>query len=282
MGGKTDYDKLREKFLARQRAQIDDQSWFKPETGRYRVRILPPTENHDLWYLDYGVHYGLTNVEGDFETVTCPRLTQKQPCPICNFTKGLWRKNTDADQALARKFGAKKRYVSNVIVLSSSASEVKMWAYGPQVLNQLEEHCISQDGSVIPIDDPQKGTNMKVTVTQQSTPDGVFPNYIVSPESVQSVLPDMSVLGKRHDIVGIIHGRVRPLDELRSLLENSGGEPNPPISKPEMASQETQSAGPEEVIEETEDAPPEKSPARTSTEELVKRAREVLRQKSAK
>lgn len=294
--GKTDYGKLREKYLARQASSVDDTKWFKPEAGRYRIRILPPPENHNLWYLDYGVHYGFSNSEGNFEAITCPKLTLKKPCPICEFTKELWKKNTEADIAIARKFGGKKRYISNVVIMNTSISEVRMWAYGPQVLTQLEEHCVTSKGDVVPIDDPQNGMNMKLIVTQKNTPEGNFPNYQVTPEYPPMPLEDKSVLGKLHDIVTIIQSRVKSRDEIRAILEvgtvgAESEEPAPPAHTAKTAAEEepaksasaaasaTGSDDEEEIIEETPHASaPEsgKAPARPSQEELVRRAREAL------
>lgn len=294
--GKTDYTKLREKYLSRQASSVDDTKWFKPEVGRYRIRILPPPENHNLWYLDYGVHYGFSNAEGNFETITCPKLTLKKPCPICEFTKGLWKKNTEADIVIARKFGAKKRFISNVVIMNNSMTEVRMWAYGPMVLGQLEEHCVTAKGDVVPIDDPQNGVNMKLIVTQKNTPEGNFPNYQVAPEYPPMPLEDKSVLGKLHDIVTIIQSRVKSHDEIRAILEvgTIGGESDEPAApahtaktavEEEPAKQSvsadkvTGSDDDEEIIEETSHASaPEsgKAPARPSQEELVRRAREAL------
>src|SRR3990172_3711326 len=302
--GKTDYGKLREKYLARQQQGVDDTKWFKPEQGRYRFRILPPPENYNLWYLDYGVHYGFSNSEGNFEALTCPRLTKGERCPICEFTKGLWKKNAEADIAIARKFGVKKRFVSNIVIVSNGPLDVRMWAYGPQVLQQLEEHCVTSSGDVVPIDDPVKGVNMKLVVTQKNTPERNFPNYLVTPELPAMAIPDKGALDKLHDIVTTIHSRVKSFDELRSILEagvvgENDSEPPAPTATPKSSEEEEgahsapakpakaapQTApvddGDEEIVQETShgtsaEGNEGKTAPRPTQEELARRARDVL------
>jgi hypothetical protein len=291
--GRTDYDKLKQRFLQRQRQASSDGQWFKPEAGRYRVRVLPPPPNHNMWYMEYGVHYGLTNEAGDFETITCPRLTIKKPCPICEFTRGLWRTGIETDQQIARKFGVKKRFVSNVLVLTQSQSDVRMWAYGPTVHGQLEEHCITPDGAIIPIDDPDNGINMKVAVTIKTTGDGTFPNYIVSPEPQAVPLPDPTALSRLHDFVTIITGNLKSYDEIRSVLNSgegtSGGSSD--VSSTETVDRTPEPEAPttqvttEETVEETVNATTgqgqgqAQGQARPTQEELVRRAKAAMQKR---
>jgi hypothetical protein len=255
--GKTNYDKIKNRFQQRQKAQGDiDDRWWKPTEGRHRFRILPPPDSFDAWYMEYGVHYGLTTAEGNFETITCPRLTVKKPCPICEFTRGLWRTGFDKDKDLARKIGGKERAVSNVLVYPPSTqqkAEVKLWGYGTRggtsVMEQLEEHCMGQDGTVVPIDDPIRGMNMKLNVTMKATEKGTFPNYMVTPELPPGPLADKNVLTNLHDFVKIIHEKVKSYDEIRTILLGT----NPEADGGHVATTSTTPA--EETVEPSEQAP---------------------------
>ncbi len=286
--GKTNYDKFKSKFMERQRSEGDDRFW-KPECpGRHRVRILPPPDSYDMWYMEYGVHYGITREDGEFETVTCPRITMKQRCYICELAKPMWKD----DEPTARKLWVKRRYVTNVLVLSKSESEVKLWAFGPMIMKQLESHCVTEDGSVIPIDDASKGINFKLIATQTQTPDGVMPQYMISPEATPCAIKDMSALKRTHDFVELIQGRVKSYDEIRALMMGADSRPAQEpahAAKKEQAAEETEivesdadagGSGDQEVIEkETPDAATEAP--RTSNEDLVRKAREALQKRAA-
>ncbi len=222
MVGKTDYKKLRAEFKERQRKAEANEGWFKPNEGKHGVRILPPPSGQvtmPYFRTAYGSHYGLI-LEDSFTTVVCPRLTLKQPCPICEFTRTLWRNKSTDSQDLARQLGVKARFASNIILLNEPR-EVKKWSFPSTVNEQIEELCVGSD-SEVPIDDPEHGYNLTIKVENRTTPVGVFPQYIVSPELKSSPLPDRSVLEKTVNLADVVAGMVKTYDEIRSMLLGAG------------------------------------------------------------
>lgn len=253
---KTNYEKLRERYLARQQQLADqDRRWWKPEVGqKYRIRILPPPEGHDLWFLEYGVHYVR---DAEIGPITCAKLTLSKRCFACDTTNALWRGDQNA-KALARSLTARRRYVSNILVLSGqNPNEVRLWAYGSTVWDQLSELCVGSEGAV-PIDDPKTGYCLTLTVKSRRTEMGVFPQYVVTPDLKPSALPNPGVLQELHNFVQIITERVKPFEEIRALL---GGHSDPPPPATAEA-EEAEPPSSEEIVEdEVEEPPPTTVPA---------------------
>lgn len=266
MAGQTNYQKLHKRFVEKQsrQAEMDDNRWWKPpipQVGNpaetHRIRILPPPDGFDSWYFEFGVHYGVKNEAGQFLTITCPLKTVQKPCPICEFTKGLWKENTEEGKTLARKIGVKTRYASNVIVLSNPA-EVKLWSYGPKVWTPLNELCIGDNGEFNPIDSPEKGFNIKLVIATQNTPEGNFPNYTVMPIMPACPIPDKSALMKIHAMHELIVSRVKSYDEIRSLLYGSEAADAAPAPSPATTDEvaETPVTDADDTVTETVTPPP--------------------------
>lgn len=306
MPGKTDYAKLHKRFVDQQRrqAEMDDDRWLKlqtPQVGSaavtYRMRFMPPPDGFDSWYMEYGVHYQIKNEAGQFTTITCPLKTQKKPCPICEFTKGLWKSGAEDDKTLARKIGAKTRYVSNVVNLAHP-SEVKLWSYGTKVWTPLNELCVGDSGEFVPIDDPQKGFNIKIVVKTESTPEGNFPNYTVLPEMKPCAVPDKTVLDKIHPMHEIITQRIKSYDEIRSLLfgaddtaaaspassQGSAAAPAEESSEPAVADSEettTEETTEKETTHAAASEEAQQQAKRPTPDELVRRAKAQLAKRAA-
>ncbi len=278
MSGRTDYSKIRERFLKRQKALEEMDGWWKPEVGRHRVRILPPAGNHDSWYVEYGVHYNIGE-EGNQQSITCPKITMNKPCPICEFVRGLWR-GGDADKALARKINGKRRYCSNVILLSKSEDEVRTWAYGPQVWDQLAELCVGDEGGVVPIDDPKEGFNLTIVVSTKSTPDGNFPQYMVKPEMKATPVANQGLLKKMADIKAGIQSKVKTYDEIRAILLGTNEEADTPVVDDTTEVVEPVDTPPETTEEVVETEENTSGTKKSSAEDLVARARAALSKRS--
>ena len=302
MAGRTNLDKLRERFLARQTQKDNaDLRWWKPEIGKkYKLRILPPPDGGELWFKEYGVHYKVYP-DADNPTETCPRLTKGSACPICEFVRGLWRTGTDEDKSLARDIGAKKRYVSNVVIIGSDDVKTpRLWAYGPMIWDQIMAFVNTDDG-IIPLDDPATGHNIILTVTEKKTGTQTFPNYVVSPEIKQTAVPDQGCLAKIHDFEDIIDSKLRPYEAIRAQLEGKA-EPSQteeaPVDTPtetdtpSIGTPETPAEG-EQTIDDTPKGATDgsaqkdeaKKPEAASTgggQNLVNKARAALAKRKAK
>ena len=310
MAGKTDYSKIHKRYQEQKRrqAEMDDERWWKPDAPQpggpsvtHKIRILPPPDGHDLWYVEYGMHYRLKGDGDQSVSVTCPYRTLQKPCPVCEFVKGLWKAGTESDIALAREIGAKTRFCSNVLVLSKNPSEVKVWAYGKKFIwDPLNELCAAdENGNFLPFDDPVKGLNFKLVVSVERTSEGNFPNYLIQQVGAPTPIQDKSVLEKLHPIHELIRARVKSYDELRSIL--LGGETQASsgdIAPQTKAEEEPAAPAPAEdsdnvvVNEEKTNAqtvesgakaqPAVQSAARPSTDELIRKARAAMEGRKAK
>ena len=170
-------------------------------------------------------------------------MTKGSACPICEFVRGLWRTGTDEDKSLARDIGAKKRYVSNVIVLGGDDLKTpRLWAYGPMIWDQIMAFVNTDDG-IIPLDDPATGHSIILTVTEKKTGTQTFPNYVVSPEIKQTPVPDQGCLAKIHDFEDIIDSKLRPYDAIRAQLEGKA-EPSQTDEAPVDTPTETETGPP--------------------------------------
>jgi hypothetical protein len=311
MAGKSDYAKMKARFaeVKNRKAGIDDDKWWKAEAPQnssgqpitHRIRILPPPDGFNFWYLEYGVHYRLKGEDGNNVSATCPLKTLKQRCPVCEFTKGLWKSGSEADQNLARDIGSKTRYCSNIAVLGKGqeifkASEAKLWSYGPKVWTPLNELCVGESGEIVPIDDPDHGYNIKIVVGTKSSGTESYPEYTVMPELKPCPVPDKGILNKLHPMHELIKSAVKGYDELRSILMGAGGGGEQPAA-PAPSQEEAIADAPvpdatttvieeneEEIIVQTEKSHGKtegQQVARPSQDELIKRARAALQKRTA-
>jgi len=265
--GKSNYGKIKERYVAHQQSAAEQQGYWKPVPGRHKLRLLPPPVGRDAWFVDYAVHYGIVNQEtGEEMAITCPKFTVKKACPICEFCNQLFRGKDPADEKMAKKLYRKMRYVSNVVVLSQDPKEAKSWSYGPQIWTQINELSVGDEsGGVLPVDDPQAGYNLVMTVTTKQTPEGNFPQYMVkldgAPPKPMS-LPDMSVLDKIKDHAVTIHQSVKSYEEIKSILlgsDDSTGSTAKTTAPKAAAKTVTEVPGTNEVIE-SDEPPAEEEP----------------------
>lgn len=295
MAGRTDLNKLRQRYMARQKQVAEqDQRYWKPEIGnKYGVRLCPPPDGCDLWFKEFGVHYSVYE-DQENPTETCPRLTKGTACPVCEFVRGLWRSGSDEEKELARKIGAKKRYISNVLVVSGPNSDPKtprLWSYGPMIWDQIMAFVNTDDG-VVPIDDPATGHNLTLTVTEKRTGKQTFPNYLVSPIIHPSAIPDQSSLSKLNDYEEVIDSKLRPYEVIKAALMGKA-EPSTtneqPVEEP-PTEQPTGDPATDRIIDdtsqETSNAPapaqnPEAAKPATGTD-LVAKARAALAARAQK
>lgn len=133
--------------------------WFKPNTGKNLLRILPPAAEGHKFYKRQGVH-SIGSGMGKENKIVCPKLTFKKPCAVCSkYKKVLESKGEEA----AEVYKPKKRYLLNVLDLKAGNGEVYVWEAGPQLFRPLYEFIKEmQDDSML---DYEEGYNYKFTRT---------------------------------------------------------------------------------------------------------------------
>jgi len=248
---KTDYEKMRERFLRRQNMGEGGDKRFlslkKPEAGkgyRYRIRILPPAKGYDSWDFEFGQHYNVLEGGG---ALMCPKKTKGEPCPICEFVKPLWD-GDESDKNMARGMNAKTRYLANVIDMRDP-STVKLWEFGPQVWDQITAIIFGAEDGIVPIDDPEKGHTLQVVIKTEKSGEKVYPKYIVTPEIKPSALPDMSVLDALHDPEAVKLPDLKSYKELEAILKGPDESGETVEAEPEQADEAAGDDGGEEIVD---------------------------------
>jgi len=258
--GATNLDKIRQRFLQRQKEQEGEKGWWTPDKdGSYKIRILPPVAGSEMWFKEYGVHYMPETETRERTAITCPKLTMNQPCPICGYVSGLWRTRKDEDIAIAKQIGVKKRACCNVVVAGKD-NEVMVYPFGVQVLDQLLQQQVGDDESG-PCDftDPKVGFNITINLTTEMTASGNFPKYTVIVSRESRPLKDMTVLDKLNDLNRLIDGKVQSALEIKKAVFGvTDGDCVTSPANPPVDTSETE----EEIVEEddTSTAPASASP----------------------
>lgn len=111
----------------------DGAQMFKPKAGVMLIDILPfvagkgnpeAEEGCLHWERTYESHRGI-GANGD--THVCPRVTLKEPCPVCEFRARKMREGDDTNEDLIRDLSPKKRQLFNVINLKDPDRGVQIW-----------------------------------------------------------------------------------------------------------------------------------------------------------
>jgi len=111
----------------------DGVTLFKPKTGTMLIDILPyvagegnpwaePGNLH--WERTYYVHRG---IGANSDSVLCPRMTSKEPCPICEHRMKLMKEGDEENEELIKDLAPKQRQLFNVINLKDPDKGVQLW-----------------------------------------------------------------------------------------------------------------------------------------------------------
>lgn len=126
-----------ETVLANYEKEQAQKDIFRPRSpGEFRVRILPPRER-GLYYVAFGMHFGLQYVSskfGDARAVACLQKTLGQDCPMCEL-HGKWRyeaygpggRVNPHKEQLAKEIRANDRFVLNMVDLDNPQAGVQTW-----------------------------------------------------------------------------------------------------------------------------------------------------------
>jgi len=161
-----------------------------------------------------------SNQKGDGKGILCPNQfsTQKEkPCKLCEICKEiLINRDTPRNDPLkekARVVNAKKKYYSNILMLSNP-SEVIVLEYGEKIFNQLIAGQMDDLSEWKNFMHPAQGRNLYITKVKVGTEKWEV-DYKVEPRMSISALPDPSVLTRLYDITNIValieSGKVSPV-----------------------------------------------------------------------
>jgi len=146
-------------------------AFFKPEEGkRYSVRVVGTPDGDP--FKEYWFHYEIGK-----NSILCPKKNHQEDCAICNFASKLYKENTEDSAKMAKKFLARQRFFSPVIIRGEEKDGVKIWGYGKNVYQDLLSLTLNPDYG--DITDPDNGTDLNMI--SGKAPGAQFPTTKLTP-----------------------------------------------------------------------------------------------------
>lgn len=106
---------------------------FQPKPGRYLLDIIPfiagagnpwADEGCIHWERTYYTHRGI-GANGD--TYTCPRVTAKERCPVCEHRMKLMKEGDEDNEELIKDLSPKQRQLFQLINLKEPDKGIQLW-----------------------------------------------------------------------------------------------------------------------------------------------------------
>ena len=183
--------------------------WFRMQSGRNIVRILPPLEDGGDFYTEVHVHYNL-GLDGKRQVV-CPKHTEGKPCPVCELIDEL-KNGTEEEQQLAKDYKAKLKYYYNVMDTTLTerderCGKVQVMSSGVQIFEQILS--IICDPIFGDITDPDKGRDILINKDakgrQTSYTVQAHPNQTSVEYEFENSLVDTSVFANPREYDDIVY-----------------------------------------------------------------------------
>lgn len=144
---------------------LGGENYFKPQSGKNTVRILPPWNDDGVFFHKATLHY---NVREEGGPVPCRKMEGKE-CPVCQALKNVGKK-------LADKAKAKDRYYVNVIDRKNPEAGVKIWGMTPRNMKKIKS--AMEDPDYGDLTDPEEGRDIIIEVDDSK---GGAPQYEIRP-----------------------------------------------------------------------------------------------------
>jgi hypothetical protein len=175
-GTKTNMQKLRERFNEDNSNNSGGGfSWWKPNWGDNIIRVLPPVEDDDLFYVKSARH------KIDQEWYYCLKYKVDEngrpcKCPACDMRRKLFHGDNKSNHKIAKELKAKEQYFMNIIDRGAEdPTKVFLYAPGVKLWNKIVTSMLDDD---IDITDVENGYDFLVKKEEgQKTDSGTFPSY---------------------------------------------------------------------------------------------------------
>ena len=157
-------------------------TFWKPSEGDQKVRVLCPEDGDP--FKGFHFHYRI----GEKVSVLCPKKTYGDDCPICEHASSLYNENTPEAREEAKKYYAKQRFYSPILVRGLESEGVKVWGYGKQVYEEFISLVTNPEYG--DITDLEEGTDLTLNYSKNSGP---WPVTKVTPSrKTSTVCKDMT------------------------------------------------------------------------------------------
>lgn len=141
--GNIDLDKIRKIKDSLKKGSSKEKGYgkfFYPQEGKNYLRILPCLDDTGLPFREVGVHF----FPGK-EAYNCPKVTNDEKCPICDFVTELYRSGTDESKKLANRIRASRRGAFLVLNRKEDDNTPKIWVSPPTMYEELVDILVSED-----------------------------------------------------------------------------------------------------------------------------------------
>lgn len=166
-----DIKKMKAKLAALQNKGGGKNAFFKIEEGKkYSVRVVNTPDGDP--FKEFWFHYEIGK-----NSILCPKKNFQEECAICNFASKLYKENTEESAKMAKKFLARQRFFSPIIVRGEEKDGVKIWGYGKNVYQDLLSLTLNPDYG--DITDPDNGTDL--SMVSGKAPGAQFPTTKLTP-----------------------------------------------------------------------------------------------------
>ena len=173
-----DISKMKAKLAALQNKGGGKTAFWRPEEGtNYSIRVVPTPDGDP--FKEFWFHYDIGK-----GGIMCPKKNFKEGCAICDFASKLYKENTEESNKMAKKFLARQRFFSPVVVRGEEKDGVKLWGYGKNVYQDLLSLTLNPDYG--DITDPEGGTDL--TLVSNKVPGASFPTTKLTPARKTSKL----------------------------------------------------------------------------------------------
>lgn len=166
-----DLKKMKAKLAALQNKGNGKTNFLKIEEGKkYQIRVVLPADGDP--FKEFWFHYEIGK-----NSILCPKKNFAEECAICNFASKLYKENTEESNKMAKKFLARQRFFSPVIVRGEEKDGIKVWGYGKNVYQDLLSLTLNPEYG--DITDAMTGTDLNLLTTK--APGQQFPTTKLTP-----------------------------------------------------------------------------------------------------
>ena len=174
-----DLKKMKAKLAAAQgNGKGGKSDFWKITEGEHTVRILP-SEDGDP-FKEFHFHYNVGKENG----FLCPKRNFGDDCPVCEFATKLFNQGDSESINMAKKFFARQRFFSPVIVRGEEKEGVRVWGYSKTVYQELLSLVLNPDFG--DITDAEDGVDLVIKYAKD--PGQLYPRTSVTPRRKSSVL----------------------------------------------------------------------------------------------
>lgn len=148
-----DMSKMRERLNKLQAKNDGNGSAFwRPSEGGQTIRIVAPKDGDP--FKDFFFHYNVGSNSG----FLCPNKNYGDPCPVCDFSKKLFKEGDEESVKMAKELMARRRFFSPVLVRGEENLGVKIWGYGKMAYETLLNLVLNPEYG--DITDVEQGTDL--------------------------------------------------------------------------------------------------------------------------